>query len=115
MKPREIAGSERMLLAVVLIEQAMEGGAPAPDDQALRVAIGRDGGKIEQLEGGARAVVIEAGQQVASDQAARAAHCALAIRAIAPDRVMAIAMGQADPGSKLPTGAVLERAAQILA
>jgi hypothetical protein len=114
-KARGIAGGERPLVAVVLIERAADGGAAAPDAQALRLAIGPDGGRLEQLADGATAVVIEAKQQVASDQAARAARCALAIHAVAPGRAMAIAMGRADAGSRLPVGAVLERAAGMLA
>ena len=115
MNGRGIADGERRLLAVVLIERAADGGEPASDEQALRRAIGPDGGRLEQLADGATAVVIEANQQVATDQAARAGRCALAIHAIAPGRAMAIAMGRTDVGSKLPEGAVLERAARMLA
>src|SRR5690606_9422521 len=78
-------------------------------------AIGPDGGRIEPLADGATAVVIEANQQVASDQAARAARGAIAIAAIAPGRAPAIAMGRTDAGREAPPGAVLERAGRMLA
>jgi eukaryotic-like serine/threonine-protein kinase len=110
-----IARAERRLLAVVLIERPTDGGAPAPDEGALRQAIGPDGGRLEPLADGATAVVIEASQQVASDQAARAARCALALHALAPGRAMAIAMGRVDAGSKPSREALLERAARMLA
>jgi eukaryotic-like serine/threonine-protein kinase len=106
---------ERRLLAVVLLERAAGGDAAAPGEPALRRAIGPDGGRLEQLADGATAVVIEANQQVASDQAARAARCALAVAAIAPGRALAIAMGPTGAGGKLPKEAVLERAARMLA
>src|SRR5689334_842379 len=97
-RARGIGGGERRLLAVVLIERARDDGAPdeasdeVSDEVALLPAIGSD--RVEQLADGVTAVVIEARQQVASDQAARAARCALAIRELAPGRAMAIAMGR---------------------
>ncbi|HSJ99831.1 MAG TPA: AAA family ATPase [Kofleriaceae bacterium] len=115
MKTGRIAGGERRLLAVVLIERPEDGGTAAPGEGALRQAIGPDGGRLEQLADGATAVVIEASQQVASDQAARAARCALALHAIAPGRAMAIAMGRVDAGSKPSREALLERAARMRA
>src|SRR5262249_6458989 len=108
------AGGERRLLAVVLIERAADGAAAAPDEQALRDAVGPDAGGLEQLADGATAVVIEANQQVASDQAAPAAPCAPALHAIAPGRAIAIAMGRAEAGRRRPED-VLGRAAHMLA
>ncbi|HWO17323.1 MAG TPA: AAA family ATPase [Kofleriaceae bacterium] len=116
MKPRGLGNSERRHLAVVLLERAADGSdAVTLDAPALRRALGPGGGGFEQLEGGVTAVVIEPNQQVASDQAARAARCALAIAAIVPGRALAIAMGPVDAGSQLPKAAVIERAARMLA
>ncbi|HEY0476228.1 MAG TPA: serine/threonine-protein kinase, partial [Kofleriaceae bacterium] len=109
--PSALTGSERRFLSVVLV-----GGARGddPDDDALRDAIRPYSGRLEQLVDGWTIVVIETERQVATDQAAQAARCALAMRAIATDRPMAIAMGRADSMRKLPEGDVIDRASRLL-
>ncbi|HWU90828.1 MAG TPA: hypothetical protein VN253_26360, partial [Kofleriaceae bacterium] len=77
MKRSAITSSERRRLAVVMLGRAPDGGEPAPGEDALRRAIGPDGGRVEQLADGTTIVVIDANRQVASDQAAQAARCAL--------------------------------------
>ena len=114
MRGPAIGRAERRLLAVVLLDRSGAGGELALDE-ALRQAAGPDVGRLEQLADGSRAVVIEANRQVASDQAARAARCALAIHAIIRGGPMAVAMGRADASRTLPEVAVLERAARLLA
>jgi hypothetical protein len=52
------------------------------------------GGRLEQLADGSAVVMLDVDHQVATDQAARAARCALAMSALAPHRSMAIAMGR---------------------
>ena len=115
MKRAAITGGEQRLLAVVLLERAADGPEPAPGEEALQRAIGPAGGLVEQLADGTTIVVIEAHRQVASDQAARAARCALAIHAIARGRALAIAMGRAASNSKLPGADVLDHASRLLA
>ncbi|HEU4734220.1 MAG TPA: serine/threonine-protein kinase [Kofleriaceae bacterium] len=106
-----ITGSERRFLSVVLIAAA---DSPLAED-ALRRAIRPYGGRMEQLADGPTIIVVEADHKVARDQAAQAARCALAIRALVPDRAMAIAMGRAESTSQLPDGDVIDRAARLLA
>jgi len=65
------------------------------------------GGHLEQLADGSTVAVLAADRQVATDQAAQAARCALAMGAFANGRPMAIAMGRADATSKLPEGDVI--------
>ena len=91
-----ITGGERRRLSVVLLGSAGEGGAPADElvDEALQRAIKPYGGRLEQLTDGSTIVVLEADRQVATDQAAQVARCALALRAVAKGRPMAIAMGR---------------------
>jgi tetratricopeptide (TPR) repeat protein len=116
-KPSAITGTERRLLAVILLGSDAEAGGPAPalPLEALRGAIGPYGGSLGRLVSGATMVVIEANQQAATDQAARAARCALAMSAILEGRPLAVAMGRADSTSQLPGPDVLDRASRLLA
>jgi hypothetical protein len=106
-------GSERRLMAVVMLGPAVH--ADARVDDALRSGVVPYAGRLEQLADGSTVVLLDAERQVATDHAARAARCALALRAIAPDRALAIAMGRTESGSRLPQGDVIDRAAQLLA
>ncbi len=108
-----ITSGERRFLSVVVLGSAPEGGEPTPE--ALRRAIRPFGGRLEQLADGSTIVVLEADRQVATDQAAQAARCALAMRALARGRPVAVAMGRADAERKLPEGAVIDRASRLLA
>jgi len=108
-----LIGGERRLLAVVML------GSAEPNDQltedALRRVVQPYGGHLEQLADGATVVVLATDRQVATDQAAQAARCALAMGVFANGRPMAIAMGRADAISKLPEGDVIDRASRLLA
>src|SRR5439155_140334 len=82
---------------------------------ALQRAVRQCGGHLEQLSDGSTVVVLDADHQVATDQAARAARCALAMRAIAPHRPLAIAMGRSEAAGMLPGADVIDHAARLLA
>jgi eukaryotic-like serine/threonine-protein kinase len=119
-----MTGGERWRRSVVLIGPAPGGPAPADpapadpapaDDAALQRAIQPYGGRLEQLADGSTIVVLEADRQVATDQAAQAARCALALRARANGRPMAIAMGRTEAAGRLPEGDVLDRVSRLLA
>src|SRR4051812_6200522 len=119
MAPRERAAGaratstgERRLLAVVML------GPTDPDPQVetpLRAAVASHGGRLEQLADGSTVAMLEGDHQVATDHAARAARCALAMSALTGHRPMAIAMGRAESGSRLPEGDVIDRASRLLA
>ena len=109
-----ITSGERRLLAVVLLGRAMAGADPGPSEEALRRAIGPYGGRLEPLAEGSTLVVLKADRQVATDQAAQAARCALTLRVLARDRPMALAMGRAESTGKLPGGDVLDRALRLV-
>jgi hypothetical protein len=116
-KPSAITGSERRFLSVILLgcaplDEPAQGGGP--DDDALQRAIKPFGGRLEQLVDGSVIVVLETDRGVATDQAAQAARCALALRAVAGGRPMAIAMGRTAPTTKLPEGDVIDRASRLL-
>jgi tetratricopeptide (TPR) repeat protein len=106
-------GGERRLLAVVMLGSAAQDDGPT--EQELGRAVLPYGGTLTQLADGSTIVVLEAERQVATDRAGQAARCALALRALATDRPMAIAMGRADSTSKLPGVDVIDRASRLLA
>jgi tetratricopeptide (TPR) repeat protein len=102
------------------------GGTPVPDEDGLTVpgaAPGgvlrdlseiawRHGGQVERLADGT-VVATVSGNGTATDQAARAARMALAMRAVVPDAPMALATGRGEV-APLPVGEVIERAAALL-
>ncbi len=140
--PSAITGREQRLLCVILAGAAARGdglagsgedGADTPADldpasmaktmtpeeatgelDALRVATARFDARVELLlDGSVLATLSSSG--VATDQAARAARCALALRAILPDAPMALATGRGVMGARWPVGEVIEGAASLLA
>jgi hypothetical protein len=120
-KPSAITGSERRFLSVVHLGSATGDEAVADEvvadevvAEALRGAIKPYSGRLEQLADGAAIVVLETERQVATDQAAQAARCALALRTVATRRPMAIAMLRAESTRPLPEGDLLVRASQLV-
>jgi len=110
--PPTYIGGERRLVAVVMVGSAAEDDELTAD--ALRRTVRPYRGRLEDLADGSTVVMLEADRQVATDQAGQAARCALAMRALAAGRPMAIAMGQIDSTSKLPGGDVIGRAVRLL-
>ena len=110
---RATTGGERRLLAAVML------GPTAHDDSliedSLRRAVAPYGGRLEQLADGSAIVVLDPDHQAATDQAAQAARCALAMYALAGHRPLAIAMGHTESGARLPEGDVIDRASRLLA
>ncbi|HWO23405.1 MAG TPA: protein kinase [Kofleriaceae bacterium] len=130
-------GSERRLLSVIVLGAAAEpgaaavlgaaaegaaaeGAASAPARAAFAAALERViqpyGGRLELLADGSAIIVLAPERQVATDQAAQAARCALALLplAAARGRSMAIAMGRSESAQVLPGGDLLERAGRLL-
>jgi hypothetical protein len=119
-----ITGGEQRLLCVIL---AGRGVAPdtatAPTlmasaiDSARREidrALSSQGARAEWLASGAVLVSLT-GAGNAGDQAARAARCALVLRRHFPELCIALVTGRGDPAGALPVGAVIDRAAALLA
>jgi eukaryotic-like serine/threonine-protein kinase len=110
--PRPAGGERRLLAVVMLSPTAQEDGLT---EEPLRHAVAAHGGRLEQLADGSTVVMLDAGHEVATDQATRAARCALAMSALAGHRPLAIAMGRAESGSRLPEADVIDRASRLLA
>jgi tetratricopeptide (TPR) repeat protein len=109
-----ITSRERQHVIVVMLGGTGVDGGPRPDGAALRRAIGPYGGRLEELADGATIVVLEADRHAATDHAARAARCALALREFATGRCMAIAMGHVESIRELTGGDVLDRARRLV-
>jgi tetratricopeptide (TPR) repeat protein len=86
--------------------------APLPSD--IGVIVEEYGGQLDTLLDGTRVVTLAAAG-VATDQVARAARCALALRAAAPEAAIAIATGRTEVARQRTTGDAIDRAALLLA
>jgi tetratricopeptide (TPR) repeat protein len=135
-----ITTGERRLLCVILAEPGGEAdpamlqrtltSAPLPSPEAWasptlhtgqqRIPIGRiitvaaaHQGQAEQIADGS-VVVTLSGAKVATDQASRAAQCALALRELMPEARMSLATGRGIVAERWPMGEVIDRAAAML-
>jgi len=124
-RPASLTGDERRLLAVVIA------GAGEPTEDPARAATiaetgARDltlttldaavaplGGRLERFADGSVLVALQASGS-ATDLAARAARCALALRARLPGAAIAVATGKAVVSARLPIGEVIDRAVRAL-
>jgi hypothetical protein len=87
-------------------------GPKAPELDA-RAVEQRFGARLERLADGALVASI-ASRGAATDQAAHAARCALAMRDALPGATLVLATGRGILGGKLPVGDVIDRAARQL-
>jgi tetratricopeptide (TPR) repeat protein/predicted Ser/Thr protein kinase len=81
--------------------------------KSLRAAIQPFGAQLESLASGMIVVTLP-GRHSATDQAARAARCVLAMRAATHDVPMVLATGRAVLEDRLPTGDAVDRAIRML-
>lgn len=120
-----LTAGEQRLLCVVMLSPTR--AAPTSDDAAptlasdthgasvvaMREVAKKYGGKLEVVADGSVVVTLE-GTSAATDQAARAARCALALRALAPVVPIALATGRGDASLRFPVGEVIDRAVTVL-
>lgn len=108
-----ITAGERRLLSVVML-CASEGDREFDANLGvLRRAAESSGAAFEVLMDGVALAVLR-GDGAATDQAARAARCALAMRHFAPSVPMAIATGWGEVAGRGAVGEVIDRAARLL-
>ncbi|WP_437284520.1 protein kinase domain-containing protein [Sorangium sp. So ce406] len=121
----EITTSERRVMCVILAADGRAAAAtltdtegdsgtepPRPDAEALRRIAARHGGRLELLRSQWLLIALS-GAETPTDLAARAAHCAFALRAELGDAPMSIAMGLAEVAGRLPVGALIDRVVQL--
>ncbi len=116
-----LTAGEQRVAAVLLVGAGagVPGIALGPEDATLpsglrlapdadpRPIVEEHGGQLDLLLDGTRVVTLAAAG-VATDQAARAARCALALRALLPLAPMAIATGRGEVGPHKPTGDAID-------
>ncbi|AUX21597.1 protein kinase [Sorangium cellulosum] len=117
-----LTSGEQRLLSVLLVGKAplsevetaaLEQTLPAGVEAQLRDVVLAHGGHMEALADGSAVIAIVAGRG-ATDQAADAARCALALRELVPGRPMALSTGRAHVMGPLPMGEAIDRAARLL-
>ncbi len=87
--------------------------APAPSEEALAALVREHRGHLDTILDGTRVVTFP-GASVATDAAARAARCALAIRALLPVAPIALATEWGEIHASQPAGDGFDRAASLL-
>jgi tetratricopeptide (TPR) repeat protein len=118
-----LTGAEQRLASVVLAKQPKRAAyspmaltlvCPGPSElQAALSAAAARGGRPAILADGTIAVTV-GGAGLATDHAAIAAGCALALRQAVPDAAVAIATGRAEVASERAVGDAIERAAAMI-
>jgi tetratricopeptide (TPR) repeat protein len=124
--PAALTGREQRLLCVILAGAVAElPEAPVslartltPEEvtgelERLRTALSRFGARVETLLDGSLVITLS-GAIAATDQAQRAARCALSLRELLPEAPMALATGRGVMGARWPVGEVIDRAAALL-
>lgn len=119
-----ITGSEQRLLCVVValmdagrgpdnaLDATVQSTLPPSTLDALRAALSAMNVRVDEVAGAL--LVSLTGTSNPSDQAARAARCALVMRTFLQGTPMMIATGRGDGSGRLPVGPVVDRAATFL-
>jgi tetratricopeptide (TPR) repeat protein len=114
--------AERRILCVLMIAAppaivATDAATVAVDDlhpsREMKDIVAARGGQLRVLADGSAAITL-AGVGAATDQAARAAECALALRELLPSRAVALATGRGSVAKRVPAGEVIDRATALL-
>ncbi len=120
-----IGSHERRLVSVLLVAPPVtDDDSPRTDTipmhhlagvvDPVREAAASFGARVEQLADGTLVLTL-GGEGSATDRAAEAARCALAVRAVVPATRMALATGHGLAGSRVPLGDAIDRATRMLA
>ena len=130
LRPSSITRDEQRMMAVILVHE-QHGGAisdsssgaatmislgATPARALIENAIAPFGATLDVAAEGTLIVALR-GEGAGTDQATRAARCALAIRAACPGPIVALALGRGSDsgGARVVAGEVIDRAASLLA
>jgi eukaryotic-like serine/threonine-protein kinase len=116
--PSELTGVERRVMSLVLARRPdAEATLPVSEsgvrDRAIRAVAERHRGKLEVLADGSLLVLLSTAE-AATDLAARAARCALALRSLLDGAPVVIVSGRELVGLRLPTGELIDHAVELL-
>jgi tetratricopeptide (TPR) repeat protein len=118
-----LSGGEQRLVSVLVAGPSGiddDGGATVPDarfcdqDQVLSEALRATRAHVERLSDGTLVATMRGRGGGATDEAARTARVALEMRARLPPLAIALATGKALPTGRLPVGAAIDRAIDLL-
>jgi tetratricopeptide (TPR) repeat protein len=125
--PAALTGAEQRIVSVVVTRRDERLVSLAPTlvpsgltdlHETAHAAAARFGARLERLIDGSIVAVLAGGEararDVATDQAARAARFALALRASVPEARIALCTGRALVESRIPVGEAIERAAALV-
>ncbi|MFO0590297.1 MAG: protein kinase [Polyangiaceae bacterium] len=113
--PPSITKAERRVVSLIVARLTRPADAAAPaQTAALRAIAARFGGKLDLLADGSLLLAF-ASERAATDLAARAARCALSVRAETNPIAMALVSGREVLTSGIPMGEVIDRAVRLLA
>ncbi|MEI9938608.1 MAG: protein kinase [Pseudomonadota bacterium] len=120
--PGSRRNAEPRLMSVMLVGLAAGASPPNPDDSELAsqnfmdmVALARRyGGAVVRLPGDTYLVTVPGGSGSATDQAARAARCAVELRTVRPGAVVALSTGFVKREGDVPIGEAIDRTAALL-
>jgi len=121
LSPPALTQREQRVLCLVLAAGQLEATSSAATLQpgatdvmgSVRAAVEAHGGHPELLADGSMVARIEAGS-TPTDQAVHAAHCAVAIRNVAPELPLALVAGRGHFLGPVPVGEVIERGSVLL-
>ncbi|WP_437332009.1 protein kinase domain-containing protein [Sorangium sp. So ce394] len=115
----EITTAERRVMCVILaadgsaeVDATLSEAECAARTEALRQVAARHGGRLELLQSQWLLVALS-GAEAPTDLAARAARCALALRAALGGVPVSVATGMAEVAGRLPVGALIDRVVQL--
>ena len=121
-----LGSNERRLVSVLLVAPPVIANDASPRTDTIpmhhlagvvdpvREAAASFGARVEQLADGTLVLTL-GGEGSATERAAEAARCALAVRAVVPGTRMALATGHGLAGSRVPLGDAIDRATRMLA
>jgi eukaryotic-like serine/threonine-protein kinase len=115
-----LTGGEQRIVSVILGEPRDTRSAEPVSREQLEIEVGRFreitsrfGAESMVLRGGALLIVLS-GRGAATDQAAQAATCALLLGRLRPDLRLGVATGLAETTGRIPVGAAIDRAAELV-
>jgi tetratricopeptide (TPR) repeat protein len=117
-RPASLTSAEQRWISVLLVRfNEPSGSSPfaataALPTPAIHGVAARHGARAVELADGSMFLSVPG--NAASDQATRAARCALALRRLLPGARMALATGRADVSVAQPVGQIIDRCARLL-
>ncbi|WP_434388463.1 protein kinase domain-containing protein [Melittangium boletus] len=114
-----LGGAERQLVSVLLVSPPPGDGAPQPGPGAdlhpvLHAMLVPQGGRVERLADGSWVATLVPVRGTATDLAALAARCALALKERWPEAAVVLVTGLSVLDAHLPVGEAMDKAGRLL-